>query len=419
MRISLLTLLFLCTYNISTQISGSNNGLFREDTKRWFIYIQENAYDVLKLPCPGLAEYLHLLLENSFLMLKQCGMNVANKLPSVQVVDESDSIHNDFCGIIVINKYRFNSTRFYITVQRQFYIKFDFLMFNLTDYATDCKIAALLLFQIQDRTFVRYPQWIYCGQREPWTIIITVNIALIEFERNYPITPAIVVQYYACEPATYERHAYIYLLSNYLKHLNNGDGICPVKFYVKYLEQKWTIFVGYGHAVRFLTMRHFNITGHLDIYDGQQTMNRIFNDTIDVQSRAKSRKQMNSSSTYMKSVVAFIVMTKQPGRKSYFAVLFRRIPSPDVRFVPLNSDTSVRHTKGLLHTVYYFKSSNGDYPKLTLTFRKFDGFNEGGCSHGGFLLRQPPLIGNNTERNHGPYCKDSSLRYISHHYSSL
>ena len=237
---------------------------------------------------------------------------------------------------------------------------------------------------------------------------------MVEFERNNPVTPSIVIQYSACETIEYKQYAYQYLLSNVIDHFTNGIGECLVKFYVKYLLQKWTVFVGPGYTIRYLNICHTNLTGNLVIYDGQLPRDILYKYVITKESRIGSIIEIDTSTKYMKSVIAFDILTKQPKKISRkFAIQFRRIFSTNIKLLPLNSLTTIKHNGDLLHAVFSIQSLNGNYPNLTLNVRSFFGFNEGACSHGGFLLRQPSLIGKSTDRNHGPYCKGSSHRCSS------
>ena len=379
-------------------------------TKRWIVYLEENMYNVLKLPHTNLVKDLFQLLGNIMNTYWECGLNIVKKLPSPKIVDKSASHRNAFCGIIVINKDVLVSTRWYLVVERNFHIWVDFLQFNLTDYDTGCEMAALEFFQFSNGKWSRPPGWKYCGQRLPWKIITKESMAMIEFERNYPVTPSIVVQYSACEPFYYQRYSFLLILSGSLKHLTNALGKCMVKYYVKYMPQKWSIYVGPGYTIRYLNIRHANLTGKIDIYDGPHDRIIIYKNNIAHISTVESIKKVNLSTKFMTSNINFQILSKIRGRHSKFLILFHRIFSSDKKLLPLNSVTTITHVAGLMHKVFHFQSLNGDYPKLALTIRKFHGLNDGACSYGGFLLRQPSLIGSNTDRNHGPYCKDSSLR---------
>ena len=366
--------------------------------------------NVLRLPHANLAKDLFQLLGNIINMYKECGLNIVKKLPSQKIVDESSSNTNAFCGIIVINQDVVNSTRWNLVVERSFHIWVDFLQFNLTDYGTDCEMASLEFFEFSNGKWLRPSSWKYCGQRLPWQIVTKESMAMIEFERNYPITPSIVVQYSACEHFHYQRYAFLFTLSSYLKHLTNALGTCTVKYYVQYIPQKWTIYVGPGYTIRYLNITHANLTGKLDIYDGPHDRVIIYKHNIANLSTVESTQKVNLSTKFMASNIDFHILSKKRGRHSKFVILFHRVFYSDMKLLPLNSVTTITHAAGLMHKVFYLQSLNGDYPKLTLTIRKFHGLNDGACSYGGFLLRQPSLIGNNTDRNHGPYCKDSSLR---------
>ena len=167
-QLLLLPLTWICHH--TNRIPGESSVGTSKDDKKWFIYLHENMYNVLVLLDLNFIETLHHVLESNTRMYQSCGTHITNRLDLPDVVDSSAFSRTAFCGVIVINKHIVNSTRWYMAVEHTLHIKVDFLLFNLTDFDTNCEMSVLTFSQYKNRIWSRFRSWRYCGQRLRWRL---------------------------------------------------------------------------------------------------------------------------------------------------------------------------------------------------------------------------------------------------------
>ena len=172
---------------------------------------------------------------------------------------------------------------------------------------------------------------------------------------------------------------------------------------------RWLVQTVPGFHLEFPYCDVNGVVGYLSVYDGPEDAILITKLTCD----SNGKIYGNIVTEYFQSLLVLRFTDVQPAMLVEFFIHFVR-QNQEYNSLPLNSLTTLNHTNqhGALNHVYELRESRGDYPRVRFTVRKFTGLNWGGCSFGGFIIRQKSISHPNSLQDFGPFCHDSSLRYL-------
>ena len=254
------------------------------------------------------------------------------------------------------------------------------------------------------------PSWVYCGHRRPWKELINYNNATLFLKsRNVVKPPYLSILYEVCE---HEFGAW----KSYL-HFHSIDAKEADKLYSTVLSKKhfgnsivWKILASPGYNITFKKIGYKYMNAILSIYDGFEEFYKITGIQIESLHEISKFLPINCSTTYFHSRVRLdlVKTTYQNSTNPVFMLTFKN-RQLGLQIVYPRSKKRVFSSNGILHSMYMIDILNQtDYANISFNIRKFDGWNERECSHGGYVIRQS--IGNNFTSafiTYGPYCTSS------------
>ena len=299
------------------------------------------------------------------------------------------------------------SFRLEIKTHTIFILVINFTHFKMDDSGPKCSNSLIALgTKIRDKWIFPKP-WRFCGQRKPWYEValsykVSLAVRVVNLRQPFYIT----FDYVAVDHSRADwlrmksrmQHIIYGSRDNLLFHYRSDGSKVGVMFH------NWLITVAPGSVIEYLSSTTCCFIGFLDIFDGPEMLHRLLrfdkknitnvedNDIMLMTSYMKSyiRLQFNESHRYPRKITVFIIRTRRA------VCQYIELDTPSV--------TRVKHGSLILYKMFLLKSSNHKFPNISLTIRKFEGLNEGGCNFGGYAIRQNishELLGPNL---FGPYC---------------
>ena len=293
-----------------------------------------------------------------------------------------------------------------IQVPSMYYIHFIFLFFEVDDSNNQCHNSALTLMKgtiTEDKT-----TWTevsrYCGYREPWNATIESSIAAFYInQKNVYRLINMTVKYVTIDrPLSWLYHAdpnvtYLYLVEPLqLRIFHNG------KF-----QRQWVIKVYLGFVQRLDTLWIASKVKYLNIFDGLKKWFPLF--IFNRRASASFNQTFNCTTQYFQSLMILDV-DSTVFNDTLMKLTFRRWKM-DIFDLRTNTETYFNSSDQITYSVFSIKPDQGMFSTLYMVFRKFQGWNLGGCNYGGYAIQQniddpiliPTII--------GPFCSATSPRY--------
>ena len=306
------------------------------------------------------------------------------------------------CGLVNdIEKHDEKTVLWTITVNIAFYINVTFLRFEIRDSGKDCSLSALKIgaYDHRRRGWDSKPYWLYCGYRPPWSetilsnkVVMVINQNIIDYRFNVSFMYYIIghddylgsEQYYPDNLPTRQQEIYYHI-----EHLHSI---------------KWIVQLHFGCVAHFSTIKLSNFVGQFYIYDGPTQRYSLF--SLKQAMRDTFVADLDTTSSYFTTVVKLMPHRniKVSNRYQILELSYKKQWRDTRALLKLNSTTLIQSRGIILHAVYSVSGVSGQYPNITFDIRKFEGWNEGGCNMGGFILIQQLFNVDKALLTSGPYC---------------
>ena len=414
----LVSVLVMSQFDTETTTKDSKS-IASHNTKMWFYHLREAM--ALAIGNGAASDLLHQLtsLKDELQVLRKlCGTDIQRQL------EEGSDIHIQLsqmynygpCGVIQMDgRVADEYSVWYITVHNIFSVVIHFLKFYLGDSGVDCPESALTLEERNQSGWTTNDGWIFCGYRQPWVVMSwwSHRIKVILFLVNQWSDIDILFLYSTAE------------ITDALGFMDNSHA---AKIFVDHFKplfvydvqpnmgntsftRRWLISASPGHQLFILYYFILRIFGELSIYDGSEDIFLLYSVPIN----ENIKHYINLTTEYYQALVVLhvpVLILKKPGITREFEFQFYR-QRKSTNLLPLNSTHTLLHSHRLLNVVYELRASKGKFPDLSFTVRTFYGYNHGGCSFGGFIIRQNSFRHRKDNQDFGPFCHGSALRYIS------
>ena len=306
------------------------------------------------------------------------------------------------CGLVnAIKKHDDSAVLWTITVNNEFYVNVTFLRFEVRDSGKDCSSSALKIgaYDYARRGWDSKWYWSYCGYRLPWSETILSNkliMAINQNNINYRFNVSFI--YYIIAHDDY--------LGSELYYTDNIPARQQDLYYhIEHMHCiKWIVQLHIGYVAHFSTMKLSNFVGQVYIYDGPTQKYSMF--SLRQFMRNTFVTDINTTSAYFTTVVKLMPhrSNKDFNRHQVMELSFEKKWRYTGALLSLYSRTPIQSRGNILHAVYSVSGVSGHYPNITFDIRKFDGWNEGGCNMGGYILVQQLFNEDKALFTSGPYC---------------
>ena len=184
-------------------------------------------------------------------------------------------------------------------------------------------------------------------------------------------------------------------------------------------QMSWLIHVKIGNTILYKTAAYSRIEGVLTIFDGAERFHILTNIILNNDTESPF---LNLSSKYFQSLVLVevdAVDDDDPGNdwNILFAMAFIQRPLTILK-VGTNSKTKIRNNNLAHQILVQIITDAHEHTKVSIKKHRFDGLNEGGCSKGGFIIKQilevwkfinaSEYTSAYTTDHLGPYCIDGT-----------
>ena len=293
-----------------------------------------------------------------------------------------------------------------IQVYRMYYLHFVFLYFELDDSNDTCQHSALHIMKAtiskKKTTWTKISK--YCGCREPWNVTIESSMAAFYVNHvNVYRLLNITMKY-----VTFDRSLkWLYRTDPNVTHIFFASHLVMKVFQIDTVQHQWIIKVDLGFVQRLETLWISRTVKFLHIFDG---LKKWFPLVIsDRREDVNFNKTINRTTRYFQSHMVLII-DNPVFNDTLMKLTFGRWKI-DTFHLRLNTETHFSSSDQIIYSVFSLKPDQGMFPVLIMTFRKFQGWNLGGCNYGGYAIQQnidDPLISPTTI---GPFCSTTSPRY--------
>ena len=295
-------------------------------------------------------------------------------------------------------------------IHNKFHLQIYFLVFEFKVSMIDCqKSSTLILCQAKVISHETYciKRWTYCGHLRPWRKTLESNSAIIRLDERNDRHRFNLTYYYT----SLERK-----ISNIFVKYERHDTETPQTGLANYLEfshnnisnfHQWLIIVAVGDEIRFSALDTNYFSGTLDIYSGESD-HHLLSRTLSFGMLHK--KRLNVSSNYFSANVRYYAIESYQNAYNlvYFLLSYNK---QQVSHKEISSNTTITITnKGnILYSVYSIQfTGNDNFPNVSLTIRRFTGWNGKDCHYGGYALIQHIALPHLSSKSAlGPFCSKS------------
>ena len=424
-----LTLLFL-VLNFISLVNGllykptlSNSSLthLRDGNfpKLWFNYLEFSLQRSLRVDQYCVLSYLAKLYSKIHGMRSWCFPESGNSYSAARIHMEEFSP----CGYVQFESTIKNyTTSWRIDVPTKMSLQVYFAIFEMDISHRQCENSAFIMVYYDHQTSEwEFPdEWIFCGHRKPWYETTTSNaISMLLRQLNVRQRCNMTFIYTSLEKEV----AGMYVTEANIRTtpLARPNITHTLRVYVssKVKQHRWRITTDYGFRLHFQDRRTCCSSNRMTIYDGYD---EVFSKRYTATSDGDELEQelvspIDVTSRYFQAEIHFFIyrldglldgLLDALKSRVIFSFGYRRSTLP-VQNLELGSVTPVANKGQVLYAAYSLGNTAANvYPNVSFMIRKFEGWNEGPCSFGGFIFTSAfSDLDNVNEHKMGPFCADS------------
>ena len=357
-------------------------------SNRWFIYINESLYASIEQKSSDTAEHLSILHSQSQLLWLWC------RLPAHSEVDINNILAWAPCGSSQYIAMQMQPEIIWIiAVNKHFCIEIIFHVFKVDASGVRCLRSAIVIYG-------RSKSKRLCGYRKPWSELVDSSIAkIVAHQVDVIIKMKLTFTYSLIDPNNLRRR----ILQSRRNIVKLEDLIHQRLIYTEMKRKPaalmWHIQAPIGKKI-IITASIENFD-RLWIYEGFSRHHLIQND---IPWRGRRAKLINH---YVACICSHRATTNYEHSMLLWLYLLTFWIS-NLEATPLSLITQrVRNFGDNYYKLFSIKPEQGSFPNVSFHIRQFGGWQEGGCTYGGFLFKQYLNISQLDPQILGPYCTDT------------
>ena len=379
----------------------------------WFNYIHYGLQVDLKHQQLCLTEYLsdvvHNINKRAIWCFPKVNRNHSSTTSTIHLVT------NVPCGYLQLHNSMINIYQT-ILVHELFGIQLIFSLFEMDDGGAQCETSFFKVL-VNEETFAQ--NWVAtttaCGHRQPWNISLESNELVVQLkQRNVFQYCNITMNYVMLEKKMALRiirdNHVVTVTDAYHQKAGTILSIIYDTFSSTIAIQQWDICVHMGFKVVFKSIKLDALAGNVQLYDGPDTHIIIYD-------HLRNKSVTNTiQSVYFQARMVYSMPELTSSENSSLFLKLRYKSLSNLRAIQVNTNKTLRtNGKNLNHLYHIVSMSSGLYPNVSLVIRKFHGWNEGGCTYGGYLISQISLVKTIKSYHLGPFCSKTSKYFINPH----
>ena len=312
------------------------------------------------------------------------------------------------CGhvTIILGIRQYNYTT-YIYTYKLLVVQFDFLLFEVDASNEKCvDSSSLSICQYNESGWICPQKWHYCGRHQPWLETTSSNkVTTTLVQLNVRSSCNISFTYTSIDiniAVIYDKYEQRDLIS-WIK--------VPFGFKVDQHDIKaynhLAIVARFGFRFQLDSIRTCCFSGHIRIYEGERNYHPLLYRKVNTQ---YVEEPLNIIANYFQlSVQQYADTINFNNSRDIYFMLRYTFVSVDLESLQIGEVATLNNAEGLLYKGYQIKYNGVKFPNVSLTIRKFEGWNENYCHFGGYVLMHLVMKGTAHEASYeqGPFCSKS------------
>ena len=296
-----------------------------------------------------------------------------------------------------------------VVVQRIFMINLEIRTFEMDDSGSYCMYSSLRLYKFEKLLGN------YCGRRRPWSDVIEANICTMKLTQRQVVNRAnILLAYQAMMTEDISKLRSRYSLIYHDRYVARTPGR-PHNFRYAILSHmnnycRWQITTEWGSVIYYAKMMSTFFNGYLSIFDGPDEISMLLE--VEIKSyHSVEVYEIGARTQYFTSDILLDVYEtdfRDNQQEDVFIMAYTKSIISN-KVIHIDTVTTINTRGTLHHATYLIKPKTDRYPNITFKINNFKGLNEGGCSHGGYVMKQFMYSSRYKPLIHGPFCTDSAL----------
>ena len=313
-------------------------------------------------------------------------------LPSSSDIDANHTLAWSPCGAVqYITMQMQNVIQWEVKVNSEFVIDIYFQVFYIDVSGELCLHSALIVYGNG-----KYASPIFCGRRKPWSELVNYHVAIIEAEQINVIQQMQLAFTYSILDPIDMRELVLRSKANTITMRDQPRQSLTYEDMDRHqYRQMWYLKAPFGKVIA-VTSSTLDVFNHLSIFEGFGRHHPA-NDGLHWNMEAKLINY------YVVTIYLYNGMIY--GSDNLHSLTFWHLNLTPQLLLP--SSILVLNAGGIYYKRFSIKTKHGSFPNVSFHVQRFDGWNEGGCTYGGFLFKQFLNDSQLEPQTLGPYCTDT------------
>ena len=353
-------------------------------SKKWFVYIHQSVQTSTQQGSYDMADCLTALRYQSGLLGRWCN------LPATSDIDANNTLDWAPCGAVqYVTMQMQNVIEWLVKVNHEFVIDIYFHVFHIDASGELCPRSAVIVYG-------RFKYEIFCGIRKPWSELVDYHTTLIQAVQIDVIKPMeIAFTYSIFEPIDIRERVW-QSKANQITMKDKPRQSLTYEFINKQVYlQIWYLKAPFRKLIA-VTSSSLDVLDHVSIFEG-----------FGKHHPAKNGEHKNMIAKLINYYVATIYLGSnvRMGTMKLHSLTFWHENLTLQLLMP--SSIQVHNSGSIFYKLFSIKTKPGSFPNVTFHVQRFDGWNDGGCTYGGFLFKQFLNDSQLEPQSLGPYCTDT------------
>ena len=353
-------------------------------SKKWFIYINQSLQTITQHCNSDITDHLDALRYQSALLEKWCNQ------PSRSDIDANNTLPWAPCGAVqYVTMQMHYMIQWEIKVQSEFVIDTYFHVFHVDGSGELCVRSAVIVHGKNNSST-------FCGKRKPWTELVEYHVAIIEAHQVDVIKQMqLAFTYSIWDPIDMKKRILQFRANKITLVDKPKQSVAYVDILALPYLQVWYLKAPIGKMIA-VTSPGLRVPDHILIFTG-------FGRHHPANSGVLGNKEAKIINYYVASV--YLYNNTIVNSKKLHALTFWHFNL--TAELSLSSSIQVHSGGGIYYKMFSIQTTPGTFPNVSFHVQRFDGWNEGECTYGGFLFKHflhDPRVEPQTL---GPYCTDT------------
>ena len=351
--------------------------------KKWFIYINQSIETSTQQCSSDMADHLAVQRYQSALLKRWCNLPSAN-------IDANNTFARAPCGAV---QYAIMQMRYVIQwtikVNSEFIIDIYFHVFHIDASGERCARSAVIVYG-------KYRSPIFCGKRKPWAVLVDYHLAIIKAHQiNVIKQMQLAFTYSVLDPIDKRERVLQTRVNKVTLEDKPTQSLTYQDILILPYQHIWYLIAPIGKVIA-VTSSSLQIPNDLLIFSGFGRHHHASSGVLENKEAKIIHYYVATIYLYNHSIINYINL------HSLTFWHFNLTTQP-----LLSSSIRVHNDGGIYYKMFSIKTKDGSFPNVSFTVQHFDGWNEGGCTYGGFLFKQYLNDSQLEPQTLGPYCTET------------